>query len=276
MSFFSEDGRNRAKTMAETRDRHALYQQAVQSVETEIDFVDETFRTLRGRWANLLREDFCGTANTACEWVRRRPANHAVGVDIDPDVQAWGRKHNIAKLGPDARSRISLQTADVRTVKTAPMDIILAMNFSYWLFTDRKALREYFQRVRSSLSEDGVFFLDAYGGYECGKVIQDRNPHDGFTYIWDQAAYNPIDGAMTCFIHFEFPDGSRMDSAFRYDWRLWTLPEIRELLDESGFRRTVVYWQGTDEETGEGNGIFLPETRGDPDPAWIAYLTAEK
>ncbi|MBT8421356.1 MAG: class I SAM-dependent methyltransferase [Gammaproteobacteria bacterium] len=262
--------------MAEAKDRHALYQQAVQCVEAEIDFVDDTFKTLRGRWASSLREDFCGTASTACEWVRRRPTNHAVGVDIDADVQDWGRKHNVVKLDPDARQRILLQLADVRTVRTAPMDAILAMNFSCWLFTERKVLKEYFRHVRNGLSEDGVFFLDAYGGYECCKVIQDRNECDGFTYIWDQATYNPINGEMTCFIHFEFPDGSRLDSAFRYDWRLWTLPEILEILEESGFRRTIVYWQGTDEETGEGNGVFTPETQGEPDPAWIAYITAER
>nr|VFJ70244.1 MAG: hypothetical protein BECKFM1743C_GA0114222_105492 [Candidatus Kentron sp. FM]VFJ70790.1 MAG: hypothetical protein BECKFM1743A_GA0114220_105612 [Candidatus Kentron sp. FM]VFK18567.1 MAG: hypothetical protein BECKFM1743B_GA0114221_105562 [Candidatus Kentron sp. FM] len=269
-------GGDRPKPMSEIHDRHDLYQQAVQSVEAEIDFVDETYKTLRGRYANSLREDFCGTANTACEWVRRRETNHAVGVDIDPEVQDWGRKHNLAKLPPDVRQRIWLQTANVRMVRTAPMDVIIAMNFSYWLFTDRKTLGEYFRHVRDGLSGDGVFFLDAYGGYDCCKVIQDHQECDGFTYIWDQAAFNPINSEMTCFIHFEFPDGSRLDSAFRYDWRLWTLPEIREILDESGFRRTTVYWQGTDEGTGEGDGVFAPQTRGDPDPAWIAYIAAER
>jgi hypothetical protein len=38
----------------------------------------------------------------------------------------------------------------------------------------------------------------------------------------------------------------------------------------------TVYWQGTDEETGEGNGIFDPATEGDADPGWISYLTAQK
>jgi hypothetical protein len=67
-----------------------------------------------------------------------------------------------------------------------------------------------------------------------------------------------------------------MPRAFTYTWRLWTLPELREVLKEAGFERVTVYWQGTDEETGEGNGEFLPVDRGDPDPAWIAYLVAEK
>ena len=38
----------------------------------------------------------------------------------------------------------------------------------------------------------------------------------------------------------------------------------------------TVYWQGTEEESGEADGIFEPSEVGDPDPAWIAYITAEK
>ena len=66
-----------------------------------------------------------------------------------------------------------------------------------------------------------------------------------------------------------------MEKAFTYEWRLWTLPEIRELLEEAGFGRVTVYWEGTDED-GEGNGEFEPTTRGDADAGWIAYLVAEK
>ena len=74
---------------AATADRHVLYTHAVQSVDAEIDFVDETFRRIRGVRASVLREDFCGTAATSCEWVRRRPSNIAIGVD-QPTLD-WGR-----------------------------------------------------------------------------------------------------------------------------------------------------------------------------------------
>jgi len=49
-------------TLAESADHHALYEASVQCAETEIDFVDQTFRELRGWRARSLREDFCGTA----------------------------------------------------------------------------------------------------------------------------------------------------------------------------------------------------------------------
>jgi hypothetical protein len=130
--------------------------------------------------------------------------------------------------------------------------------------------------VHASLLDDGIFFLDAYGGYDAPRELQEERECDGFTYIWDQESFNPIDSLMTCHIHFEFPDKSRMERAFTYHWRLWTLPEIRELLAEAGFTEVTVYWEGTDEDSNEGNGIYEPTQKGDADPGWVCYIVAEK
>ena len=260
--------------MAERADRHVLYEKSVQCVEAEIDFVDETFTELRDRNAKNLREDFCGTANTSCEWVRRRRTNHAIGVDLDADVLAWGREHNVAKLG-SAASRLTLINEDVLEVHTDPVDVVLAMNFSYWIFKYRPLMRFYFRRVRDALVDDGVLFLDAFGGSEAYIEVEEETKYDGFTYIWDQAEFNPVNAETLCHIHFKFPDGSRMRNAFSYSWRLWTLPELRELLDEAGFTRSTVYWQGEDED-GEDDGDFQPTEKGEADLAWIAYIVAEK
>ncbi len=262
-------------TQAETADRYVLYQESVQDVEAEIDFVEETWAELRRRPAELLREDFCGTANTACEWVRRDERHYAVGVDVDEDVLRWGELNNISQLSVEEQARISVVQDDVIDCDVEPADIVLAMNFSYYLLMERAELLEYFESVREGLADDGIFFLDAYGGYDAPKVLEEERECDGFTYIWDQAAFNPIDSRMHCRIHYEFPDGSRMDNAFDYHWRLWTLPEIRELLDEAGFSQVDVYWEGTDEETGEGDGIFEPAEVGDPDPGWVCYIVAQ-
>ena len=54
------------------------------------------------------------------------------------------------------------------------------------------------------------------------------------------------------------------------------LPVLRELLEEAGFRKITVYWEGTDEDTGEGNDEFTPSIRGEACPGWIAYLVADK
>lgn len=260
--------------MAQQADRHVYYEQAVQCVESEIDFVDTTFTKLRKRKASTLREDFCGTTNTSCEWVKRRKTNIAYCIDLDEEVLEWGKKNKIAKLNDDQKKRIHVIHDNVLTVKTEPTDIVLAMNFSYWLLQERKLTIEYFKRINKSLVEDGIFFLDAYGGYEAFQELTEKTKNKNFTYIWDQARYNPITGIAKCHIHFKFKDGSKMMKAFSYEWRVWTMPEILEMLTEAGFKPSV-YWEQADED-GEGTGEFIPETEGDADAGWIAYVVAEK
>lgn len=263
-------------TQAARADRHALYQRSVQDPPWEMDFVADTFRAIRGREARSLREDFCGTAAFSCEWVRRDRRNTAVGVDMEPSVLAWCRAHNLTRLAPGAVQRLKLLQADVMQVHTAPMDVVAAFNFSYWVFKDRATLRRYFRRVRESLRRDGIFMLDAYGGSDAVREMRERDDRGTFTYIWDQADYDPVSAATVCHIHFAFPDGSRLNRAFSYHWRLWNLVELREVLAEAGFTSSRVYWEGTDPDTGEGDGAFKPVERGEADQAWVAYIVAEK
>lgn len=266
----------RTPTLAARADRHALYEKSVQNAEAEIDFVDTTFRALRGRRARWLREDFCGTANVCAEWVRRRRDNVAIGVDLDASVLAWGREHHIDPLSPAARKRVRLLEANVLSAKTRHVDVLLAMNFSYWIFKTREQMREYFGTVRRNLVKDGLFVLDCYGGYDAFRVLKEPRKVGRFTYVWEQASYNPLTGDMTCHIHFKFKDGSSLKQAFSYEWRLWTLPEIRELLTEAGFKQVIVYTQGWDEKSGEPNGEFSPAETADPDAGWISYIVAVK
>jgi SAM-dependent methyltransferase len=268
--------KSKGPTQADKADRHILYERAVQCVESEIDMVDETYETLRGRKAITLREDFCGTANTSCEWVRRRKDNQAWGVDLDTEVLAWGKNNKVNALNGDGADRIVLMNENVLTVKTPPVDMILAMNFSYWIFQTRDELRGYFSRARDCLADNGILFLDSYGGYEACREMEEETDHDDFIYVWDQAHYNPITGEMNCHIHFKFPDRSKLKRAFSYNWRLWTLPEVRELLGEAGFKRVLVHWEGTDTKSGEGNGVFTPTENGEADAAYICYISAEK
>ncbi len=261
--------------MADLADRHTLYQESVQSVEDEAAFIDERFREIRGRDLCLIREDFCGTANMCCEWVSGDPNRRAIGVDIDPDVLTWGKENNLAKLPEEAQQRIELIQEDVFKVKTEPVDAILAMNFSYWLFQKRAELLAYFCSLREALADDGLLFLDAYGGYEAHQVIEEERECEGFTYIWDQDDFDPISHSMQCYIHFHFPDGSKMNRAFEYTWRLWSLPELQELLTEAGFKKVSIWWEGADEE-GDGTGEFECVEKGEADAGWICYLIAEK
>lgn len=268
--------KRRPRRTAATSDKHELYELSVQSTEAEVDFIDRVWKKRRRRLARNVREDFCGTAISSVEWIKRRPDNTAVGVDLDSAVLDWARARLPERLEAGQLRRLTLKEADVRTVRTPPVDSVLAMNFSYYIFKTRDELLHYFKRVYKALVDDGLFFLDAYGGSDAFLEMEEPRKVSGFTYVWDQHSYNPITGEVVNYIHYKFPDGTELRKAFRYEWRLWTLPEIQELLLEAGFNEATVYWEGTDEETGEGNDEFDATTIGEACPGWIAYVVAEK
>ena len=267
--------KGKGPTMAEQADIHELYEQSVQNVENEVSFLSTTFRERSGRTAHSFREDFCGTASLACEWVKQGDEYTAIGVDIDPSVLEWGRSNRVGKLNPEAQARVSLIESDVQTAETPQVDILAAFNFSYWIFEERAQMLAYLRRCYEALVDDGILFLDMFGGPESFEETKEKTKHDGFTYIWHQARFYPVTNHMQCYIHFKFPDGSRIKRAFSYAWRLWTAPELRDMLLEAGFGNVTVYWEGEDED-GEGNGEFTPSETGEADLAWIAYIVAEK
>lgn len=265
----------RGNTMAEQADIHELYEESVQNVENEIEFMQTTFGQIRGRTAHVFREDFCGTASAACEWVKQGEAFKAFGVDIDQGVLDWGRQNRVGRLPAADQARVSLIESDVLTVDTPQVDILAAFNFSYWIFEERATMLNYMRRCREALVDDGVLFMDMFGGPESFEETKEKTKHDGFTYVWEQAEFHPVSNHMKCFIHFKFPDGSKIERAFTYEWRLYTAPELKDLLIEAGFSKVTVYWEGEDED-GEGNGEFTPSDTGEADLAWIAYIVAEK
>ena len=267
--------KNRKPTMAETADIHELYELSVQNVENEVEFLQTTFTELTGRTGYLFREDFCGTASASCEWVKQGPEYQAIGVDIDPDVLDWGRANRVGRLPAEDQARVSLIESNVLTVETPKVDLLAAFNFSYWIFEERAVMLRYFRSCYDALKDDGVLFLDCFGGPEAEEETKEKTKHDGFTYIWHQAEFHPVTRHMRCNIHFRFKDGSRIKKAFTYEWRLWTAPELRDLLLEAGISKATVYWEGEDED-GEGNGEFTPDDRGEADLAWIAYIVVEK
>ncbi len=261
---------------AATSDPHELYELSVQNVEFEVDFIDRAWKSHRRRLASTLREDFCGTFAAAVEWVARRRTNIAMAIDLDRSVLQWGRARNLTKLPKSEWERLDIRNEDVMRQRIEKVDCIVAMNFSYYLFKRREQLLKYFRSARASLVNDGLFIIDAYGGSDSFREIEEERHLDGFTYVWDQNQYSPITGDVVNHIHFRFPDGSEMRKAFTYHWRLWTLPEIQEALLEAGFAKTTVYWEGTNHSTGEGNGKFRPSKRGEACEGWIAYIVAER
>jgi hypothetical protein len=262
----------RARTLAAQASRYELYQQSVQEPEADFRLIERVFRRHYGRPPRSFREDFCGTALIACQWVARHAENRAFAIDLDPAPLAWGRSHNLKSLRPDQAARIKLIEGNVLDVGFAKVDVTAALNFSYFLFQKRAELLLYFQRARATLLPEGLLLLDAYGGADAQRTLRERRRVGNFHYVWDQRVFDPITNRVVNDIDFEFKDGSRIRRAFTYDWRLWSIPEIRELLAEAGFARTEVYWEGTDSQTGKGSDVFTRREHAPDDPAWIAYV----
>ncbi len=289
--------------VASSADKYMLYQQSVQVADNEVDFFDRVYKAAYGSSPVLLREDFCGTHAICCEWVKSDGNRRAIGVDYDPEPLDWGQAHNQAPLSEDEKGRIELVQDDVRATGQERADVIGAENFSYMIFKTRDELRGYFEKTLANLKDEGVLVCDIMGGSELldedhqderlfsfkpeeddYEEVEEEPEHDfskfnGFMYVWDQAAYCSITHDAKYHIHFQFPDGSEMKEAFTYDWRLWSIPEIKELMLEAGYKQVDIYWEGTeDDEEGEsvGNGVYDIQTSAPPDPAWIAYIVATR
>lgn len=265
--------KKKPKYTAKTADPHELYQFAVQSPEADVDFIDMVYKQEYRRKPVSLREDFCGTALLCSEWVKRKKDRWAIGIDLDRPTLDWGREHNIGPAG-DAGERVTLIEDNVLNVTEPSTDVAVAFNFSYFVFKKRPELLEYFKTVRKSITREGMFIIDLLGGPDAQELVEETYPQDeGFDYVWDQDKFNPIDHSYRCYIHFRFKDGTKLDRAFTYDWRLWSLMELRDLLEEAGFSRTDVWWEGADED-GEGNGEFTKENEVENEQAWVAYVVA--
>jgi hypothetical protein len=262
-----------APLTAQTADRHALYEASVQDTSTDVAFIDRVFRKRNKRLPSTLREDFCGTGRLCADWVVSRPERQAIGLDLHRPTMRWGEKRHIAALDAAAQRRVKLQHGNVLDGIAERVDVAVAFNFSYCVFKRRDELLRYFKRAHHDLLDDGLFFLDIHGGTEVFEEMEETTAHKGFTYVWDQAPYDAITGLTKRYIHFRFPDGSHMHRAFSYDWRLWHLPEMREVLLEAGFRKVEVYWEGADAD-GTGDGNFRLRQRAENELSWIAYVVA--
>ncbi|MBK9517925.1 MAG: class I SAM-dependent methyltransferase [Anaeromyxobacter sp.] len=253
-------------------DRHVLYARAVQHADSELELLEWVARRA-GRPAQSLREDFCGTALLASSWIGRGPRRTATAVDLDPEVLAWARTHRLPALGPRA-GRLRLVQADVRRGPRGPFDAVLALNFSYQVFTTREALRGYLASARRALAPGGVMVLDAFGGWLAQKPLTERRRiAGGVTYVWQQEAFDPITHRLRCAIHFQLPGGQRLRRAFTYDWRLWTLPELTELMAEAGFEGVEVLWDPTPQES---DPAWEPRRAADNQPGFLAYVTGRR
>jgi len=266
------------KTMAEKADKYVCYQKSVQSPEHEIDFFEQAYQEAYKKKPKSIREDFCGTFSICCHWVAAGRDRTAIAVDLDPEPLEWGRDHNLSKLTDAEQERVRILEQDVRQRNRPQVDILTAQNFSFWIFKTRAEVIEYFKVARANMGPQSIMIMDMMGGggcYEEGQtdVRTIKKGKKGFKYYWKQDRFNPITADARFYIGFKFSDGSKLKKAFEYNWRFWTIPEVREMLQEAGFSASRVYWEV---DYKDADSEWLIKESADSDPSWICYVVALK
>ena len=267
------------QTLADKADKYDCYQQSVQEPEHEIDIFDQAFREAYNRKALKLREDFCGTFAVCCYWVESDSKRSAWGIDLCEETLQWGKNNNLNKLKEKDSRRVTVMEQDVRERSTPQVNVLTAQNFSFWIFKTREEVLEYFKVAYANLASEGVIVMDMMGGRDCydSDLVDKRTivkGKKGFKYHWEQAYFNPVNSHCKFYIHFKFADGSKMKKAFQYDWRFWTIPEVRELLMEAGFKHTVVYWEEDTEDDEDATWSKVDEAPNDY--SWLCYVVGIK
>ncbi len=253
--------------------KYDYYERSVQNAEGEVSFMKDEFKRIYKRSPSIFREDFCGTGAMSCEWVKGDKNARSFGIDLDPEPIKIGKVRHYSKLSSAEQKRVQYLEKNVMTVKTPPVDVVCAFNFSYFIFKKRSEMLRYFKAVRKSLKKDSIFFLDIFAGPESQKLITDVKKMKNLTYYWECQKFNPFTHDCLFAIHFRDAKGKKHKNVFTYEWRFWTMPEIRDILSEAGFSKTVVYWEGDDED-GNGDGVFTPAENAENCDAWVSYIAA--
>jgi len=256
--------------------KYDLYEKSVQNPENDMLFLNQEFERLRKRRALTLREDFGGTGMLACVWGSQSADHHAWAVDLDQEPIDLGKKRHWSKLHDLEKERVTYLHGNVLENRDFKSDIVVAFNFSYFIFKDRPLMLSYFKKVLEGLEKDGMFAVDIFGGTECHQELEEETEHEGHSYFWDCDSYNALNNHCTYYIHFQtHHDKKKYLKAFHYDWRHWSMAEIVDLMQEAGFSKVLTYWEGTDED-GEGDGIFYESKTEENCESWVTYIVGLK
>ncbi len=256
------------------------YEAAVVDARSDIRWFRKMFLKIFKRYPATYREDFCGTFQHSVEWIKINRNNKAWGLDLDSIPLRYGMKTHFEPLKAFQKSRLKILQKDVRGRLPARVDLTSALNFSYCIFKTRTELRDYFKTVYRSLNPKGLFLLDAMGGTQLQEPSKDSRriaktkTTPALDYFWEQKTFDPISHQAKFAIHFREKGKRKIHrNAFTYDWRIWTLPELKEILIEAGFDEVKIFLEGTTRR-GQGNGVFTERYKGEACEVWIANILA--
>ncbi|KAL2918206.1 hypothetical protein HK105_202133 [Polyrhizophydium stewartii] len=200
--------------------------------------------------ARTFLEDFCGTAVLADAWAGMHATHEAFGIDIDPAVIAHARAQTL-QHAHSARVHVSVGNVLEPTAAygVPPVDLIAALNYGVFYHHRRADLVKYLRRCADALNHGGVLIVDCFGGARVssveGRLFKRR--FSDFTYFFEQKPMDALSSIVHVHLHFRFDDGSWLKNAFTYEFRVYTIREIREAMLEAGFARTFV-WIGSSAE----------------------------
>lgn len=260
----------RARAPAPAPDKHDLYELAVQSPARVAAFLRGLHPAKRD--ALTLGEDFCGSGAIARAWAGMGDGFRAVCVDTDASAL-----RALEKRCDDAtRARVTRRARDVRRA-TDPADVIAALNFPLGYWWTRAALISYLRRARSRLRPRGVFVADTYGGADSHAVGRyARSLPGGVRYEWEQRSADPLTGRVFNAMHFRVGGRWRRD-VFTYDWRLWSIAELRDGYADAGFRSSEVYAAPGDATDGRGRVLATPLAGADAlDENYVVYVVGRR
>ncbi len=249
--------------------RYDLYEIAVQCPPIEAAFL----RALHGGEPRVLGEDFAGPAGISRAWLELDRSFGAVATDADAEpLRHAVRRQTERDAG--ALDRLTIRERDVLEVGDRA-DVIAGLNFAACEIHERARLVTYFRHVLYRLNANGVAVFDTYAGADAlspGVSEQEIETDSGvLRYIWQQVSADPTTWRVRNAIHFEVGgevageagaevgagvEAQRMDNAFVYDWRLWSVPELRDAMREAGFRSTEVH-ASYGEAMDESGGLML-------------------
>jgi SAM-dependent methyltransferase len=247
----------------------------------EAAFLSRAYRHYFTNEPSLLREDFAGTAAVASAWVEMGPDHQAMAVEAHGPTLRRAQRTAEKELG-DAVQDLHLVEADVLSVEGPKVDVTCALNFSTFIYHHRGDLKRYFQSARRGLKRNGLLVVDAYGGPGAMRVgtqtrsIPPETEQPGVTYHWEQRSFDPVTHRAECRIHFDLADGRRLESAFIYRWRLWTLAELIEVMLETGFKTAEAWCDRIDPASGMSDGRYRRVRRMPAREDWVAYVVGAR
>jgi hypothetical protein len=239
-------------------DRFACYELCVQSPRHITAFL----RALHGQHPTVLREDFAGTAAISRQWcleaARAGESARAIAVELDPETS-----RRAAELMAESNLGASLKLIQGNCLappcngqQPDAADVVFVGNFSIGYIHDRPSLIQYLAHSLNRLRRGnagfggGVFACDTYGGAGAFRLGGIERKHPGrrgevIRYSWLHEHADPRTSTVRNSISFRVEINGEIAQewprAFVYEWRLWSIAELREAMAEVGFSDINVF-----------------------------------